>query len=403
MPSTLSLNTLQDAMAGDAAALRCRSSLQPAGGPGDKVFPPTYEGGVYIIEKRRLAGREDPATCVLLDSVQSQANRMEEALQVAIDLDQVRLPLIKVDFSDANASLIKPIDENVTSLTAPHRLADAILRDSEVEPGVPFRDSRYADRWRSASNANATPVYELCPTALLFGMWGAPEKPGGLGAKFQRAIRSEVVAIDAVVTDQRKGLRNDPLGIQRGASVIVGEENRWENATEKNAKKAKRPSEINHGPILFGPSHGGITMNHAEQIAVLSLAALRWLRFPGESNSWEPSDDQLRRDDAARTVLASIGICAWTLAFAGPGMSLRSGCDLCPQTAPEWELLAAPGEEPQRYSTNAEAGIKLLREAVDAARQAGLVFDDDVVLQPSGRLVELVRRSQEIAREKDED
>jgi len=49
------------------------------------VFPPTYAGAVYAIEKRRVPGRDEPVTCVLLDSVQSQANRMEEALQDAFD------------------------------------------------------------------------------------------------------------------------------------------------------------------------------------------------------------------------------------------------------------------------------------------------------------------------------
>jgi hypothetical protein len=37
MSETLTLQTLQDAMKGAAAAFRCRTVLQPAGGPGDKV------------------------------------------------------------------------------------------------------------------------------------------------------------------------------------------------------------------------------------------------------------------------------------------------------------------------------------------------------------------------------
>ena len=41
MNTTLSLQELQDAVVGNVAAFRCRRRLQPGGGAGDKVFPPT--------------------------------------------------------------------------------------------------------------------------------------------------------------------------------------------------------------------------------------------------------------------------------------------------------------------------------------------------------------------------
>src|SRR5437899_8808704 len=77
-PSILSLDDLRTAVR-TGAAFRCRNRLQPDGGNGCKVSPPTYAGGVYAVEDRRIDGRT--VRCVLLDSVQSQANRMEEALQ----------------------------------------------------------------------------------------------------------------------------------------------------------------------------------------------------------------------------------------------------------------------------------------------------------------------------------
>jgi hypothetical protein len=60
----LTLNDLGAAVTGRAAAFRCLRRLQPAGGEGDKVFPPTFVGGVYAIEQRRVPGREQPVTCV---------------------------------------------------------------------------------------------------------------------------------------------------------------------------------------------------------------------------------------------------------------------------------------------------------------------------------------------------
>src|SRR6266568_9101921 len=74
----LTLKHLNEAVEGGSAAFRCRMKLRPIGDDGDKVFPPTYAGGVYAVEDRRIDGRV--VRCVLLDSVQSQANRMEELL-----------------------------------------------------------------------------------------------------------------------------------------------------------------------------------------------------------------------------------------------------------------------------------------------------------------------------------
>ncbi|MFH1267044.1 MAG: type I-U CRISPR-associated RAMP protein Csb1/Cas7u [Planctomycetota bacterium] len=217
MAEALGFAQLKTAVAGSAAAFRSVSRLEPAGGPGDKIFPPTYAGGVYATEKRRVGtedGSEEVVECVLLDSVQSQANRMEEALLEAIRAERLQLPLIEVDFSGVD--LLKPVG-NVTSLQAPHRLADAILRDSLLEDGTPFRTSEYARQWGAANLFNATPIYRLCPTALVFGLWGSPDKPGGLGAKFERTIVSEIVGVDCLPTDRRLGFRIDPLEIKAAA------------------------------------------------------------------------------------------------------------------------------------------------------------------------------------------
>src|SRR5690606_15813953 len=110
----------------------------------------TFAGAVYATERRRIPGRSEPVECVLLDTVQSQANRMELALQEAIDAGELKLPLLVVDFSahdptgdiDADREKGRLIDAigKVTSLQVPHRLADAILRDSELD-GTPFRKS----------------------------------------------------------------------------------------------------------------------------------------------------------------------------------------------------------------------------------------------------------------------
>ena len=212
MSEKLTLDILDEAVK-KAAAFRCVTEYQPAGGPGDKIFPPTYLGGVYATENRLISGRRVP--CVLLDSVQSQANRMELALLQAWREGQISIPVITVDFSGHD---LREVGRNfrITSLDAPHRIADAILRDSVLEVNgqpVRFKDSEYARRWGAARLHDATELFRLCPTALIFGTWGSPEKPGGLGAKFARAIVSEIeeqcrihqVPIHAIDTMQELG------------------------------------------------------------------------------------------------------------------------------------------------------------------------------------------------------
>src|SRR5262245_31443283 len=146
----LSLEELKRAITGTGAAFRCMTEYQPAGGVGDKVFPPTYQGGRYAVEKRRIPGDLEPAICVLLDSVQSQANRMEMALFEAWEQGKIPLPVVTVDF--ANHGLPKTL--RITSLEAPHRIADALLRDSLLD-GKPFRKSEIGKRIDDVDSRNA--------------------------------------------------------------------------------------------------------------------------------------------------------------------------------------------------------------------------------------------------------
>ncbi len=73
----LTIDLLERAVSGEAVAIRAVTMLEPAGGPGDKIFPPTYtrEGRSetkYALEERLIDGKT--TATVLLDSVASQAN-----------------------------------------------------------------------------------------------------------------------------------------------------------------------------------------------------------------------------------------------------------------------------------------------------------------------------------------
>jgi CRISPR-associated protein Csb1 len=401
----LTIDVLRNA-AETAAAFRCRRRLRPAGGDGDKVFPPTFAGAVYAVENRRLPGQAEPVQCVLLDSVQSQANRMELALQEAIDAGTLKMPLLVVDFSkydptgDTEADKKDPgrlIDSigKITSLQVPHRLADAILRDSVIE-GKPFRHSDKGKALNRVSPANATPVFELCPTALVFGMWDSTGPKGGLGPKFERAMVSEIVGVGAQVGDLRRGVRRDPLEIRAAVKVLKNPDASWAVADEK-ARGADAPSAVNHSSVPFPKQRDrkteenqfdGVTIEYAEQITTLSLICLRRLRFPLNG---APTPEV---DGAARTVLSALGLCAATLAFES-GSGLRSRCLLWPDEPMNWEVLDKPGQPPKSYTLTGPAALNLLKDAVVAATKVRLPWSEaPILLSPSAELVKLVRLSQ---------
>lgn len=385
------------------AALRRKQALQPVGGKNDKIFPSTYpeerrgQGPRHVFERRRLNGRE--AWCVLVDSVQSQANRLEEALLAAVRQGVIALPYVTVDFRGAGLSGITEI----TSLEAPHRVYDAILRDSSLD-GQPFMKSELGIRLAEAKPGDATALLETSPTALLLGAWYSTGEGGGLGAKFPRCLVSEIIAVDVPVEDgptdartgevevrtsgRRTGSRIDPLGVLRRVEVFKGSQG-WDVVKERAGRNAKqvRPSEINHGNIAPTVHPLGITCDYVEHTAVLSFAGLRRLGFGGGE-----------RDAAARTLLAALGLVALAEQDAR-GYALRSRCDLVCEGRAPFELVHADGGIDDLKIDRAAARA-LYAAALDAARKAGFkLVADPIRLTPQDKLVEIVRRSQVLALE----
>lgn len=415
MTKPLSIDRLLSAVGGDAAAFRTRIALEPAGGPGDKVFPPTYTGGEYATEERRLPGYENPVPCVVLDSVQSQANRVEEALQDAIDEGRLTLPVVAVDFDQVPLVDPESNDEGIverigriTSLEAPHRIADAVLRDSEDFDGVAFRKTSAGQKLDSANIRDATPVYQICPTALLLGLWDSTGPKGGLGVKFQRALVSEIVGINAVA-GTRSSSRLDPLAISASATIYeAADGSGWtteagearEHKKKPNLfKKDGKPSEVNHSNIAptLEPGKGGVTIDSASMTTVISLAALRRLRFP------VACEQSHERNVAGRAVIAAIGLAGVALSLER-GLDLRSRCLLVSGAESNWELLSTVGAEVEQFSMDASSALKLLESAIAHAEKQGLTWEKEaILLRPSAKLVKLVRKSQLIALTKNGD
>lgn len=402
MSNTLTLDHLSSAVR-EAAAFRATIRLQPAGGPGTKVFPPTYAGAVYAVEERRINGEKVP--CVLIDSVQSQANRLEEALLAAYDEDRLDFPVLEVDFSEFSDI------GRITTLDAPHRIADAIFRDSQLN-GKNFRDSEEGKAFEAANIRNATALYQLCPTALVFGTWDSTGSRGGLGNKFARALVSEIIGVN-YVSGVKTSSRIDPLGIEK-CTLYRTNDGDWTSNIDQAAKDKKgnpelyasksgkgNPSAINHGNVVpdivkaersSDAIAGGVTVDYCYQTAVLSMPALRRLRFPDDAGK-QNSD----RNESARTVLAALGLAA-IVEQRQQGYFLRSRCDLVPESREFILELVTAGDDTEEFSLSVDAAAELLQQAVAKAEAIGLSWRTDVpTLQPKPALLDLVRKAREVA------
>lgn len=388
-------NQLSAAVASNAAAFRRITRLLPAGGHGSKVFPPTYSGGVYAQEQRRLADDKTVPT-VLLDSVQSQANRMELALLEAHNSGNMKLPLIQVNFSSDFPDI-----GIITTLDAPHRIADAIFRDSKLD-GKKFRESDIGKAFVNSNLRNATGLFQFCPHALIFGIWDSTSSEGGAGNKFQRALTSEIVGFH-VEPGVHTSSRLDPLGITLAAEVFRTEAGGWTlnpdeaKKNEKGELERLRPSELVHGNIVptVESLKGGVTLDYAMQTAVLSLPALRRLHFPVSG------DETPERNNAARTVLAALGLSAM-VHVQEQGYDLRSRCLLIADGLAPFELIANDGKI-ETFRLDAKEADSIFAEAVSNAKGLGLPWHDEPVeLQPEEQLIQAVsvsRRAKSCAEE----
>lgn len=174
----------------------------------------------------------------------------DEMPLLVVDFSEHYDPKLDKDAADKAGKLIDAVGK-VTSLQVPHRLADAILRDSELG-GIAFRVSDKGRALNQVSLANATPIFELCPTGLVFGMWDSTGPKGGLGPKFERTMVSEIVGVGAEVGDLRRGVRRDPFEIRAAVKVDKAPDKSW-TVAEPKAKGTgiDAPSGVNHSSIIF--------------------------------------------------------------------------------------------------------------------------------------------------------
>ena len=353
------------------AAIRITATYQPSGGPGSRVFPPTFpvsraDESPYLLEGRACDGQVRKA--VVLDQVPSQANRCEEAIAAAWRRDQVRLPMLRL-VHEGTASF------ELTGLEAPHRAFDAYWRDS-MRDGKKFDATGIGKELQKASLDEASALLQYDPGTLVYGGWNSHRK--GRPAKFPRLYSSEMIGWDPV-PGVRKAGRMDPANL---TGSHTGDNDAWTYSPNAAKKKDAKLSKIGHGNIAPNAAHGGVTITQASRLGVLSLTATRRVRFGNRDESAQ---------DAARVLLLGLALLGDRLAFGGAGVWLRSGCDLVQETETlEW---IGRGGVAEAFTLTAAEAIKLFNEAWEAAREPMQLEPITVEFTPSPALASAIEFS----------
>ncbi len=317
-----------DALADDRdgpVALHLRQPLMPVEGRGSVVFPPTYADVGYNIDEL-----SDGTKIALMDSVGSQANRMEPVFLSAAPGEQ----------ENPRAGLVPQIDiaygneQSVSILKAGHRLGDAVIRSTALKDRSRAAFEAFLDR------GDAAPLAKLAPTSLVFGVWDSRDTQAKLPRLVQSTIRAENVD---VLT--RSAQYNPPLDY--AALEVFSETDKEKQQGDPKSPLAKRgfvhvPAVRTHGGIVArGPIRRDVTVN---------LIALR--RLDGQNGS------------ALRRYILGLALVAATAPMDG---FLRAGCllTLDPDEKGAWHAVARSGERAP-VGLNEDAALRYARGAAGA-------------------------------------
>lgn len=291
------------------AAIVMRQHLKPVEGDNAVVFPPTFtEIGYNIDELTDADGRVTRNVC-LMDSVGSQANRME--------------PIFKEEpYSDLVPGLavtIPKTNETIDILDAGHRIADAVVRFSDLSEEI-------KNAFLAAKDGNATPLAKLAPTSLVFGCWDSR----GTGVKLPRIVRATIRALN--IRELTRSATYVAASNFKEAGVL-DEKDAKAAETASTAKPAKASVAGLANALAIG-TPGGVLLDESSELlreAVLSLSALHQLAGPDKNETAK-----------LRNYILGLALVAFT---APQETFLRMGCELTgdPDKPPTWETVQHDG------------------------------------------------------------
>ena len=306
------------ALTADSAivALTVRQPLASVEAGDVPVAPPTYpparETGTHRFDTPYpVNATRDGVHLCELDSVASQANRMEAAFTAEL-ADVVPRHVVRAG----------RFERDLTAL--PHRIADAAIRASALAP-------RIRAAFEAFDAGDAAPMARLAPTSLVYGAWDSRDTRVRIPRAIASAIRAHDVSVLTRSSVYSGAFAQDALGLDDRA---------WKRAA--GAGLAPAPRIDRAGGILV---HGGIV--HSASIV---LAGLRGCRTS---------------DAGEGLPVYLLGLALGGLVTTGRRYHLRSGCVLVPAGAPEWRAVIETGER-IAVAVDAETVVGELRAAARA-------------------------------------
>lgn len=325
------------------------------------IYPPTYAPEKKNSSTHNYVGLDEKtgvAEAVLVDSVGSFANRMEEQLaQLGI------LPDISIKIGNRSLSIHE----------LPHRAYDAILRDSELD-GVTWRNSEIGKKVLSSDMRNATALYQYAPLTLLLGGWDSHGGDAGHGTKIARSVSCEIWGYD-VRTASHLTQRIDPLGIKKDE-----QKHSLKEGVLTPDNKGKKPSELGHGDVPSS-AEKGVFVGRIEFTGAISLTRLNRYQFPDEEGTITE-----QRNVAAREVLKQLALLGISLTL--DSLDLRSGCELY-TTERAFSLISSDGTI-EAYTPPSDTTALL--NAIEIAEAQGLKFAESLQLHAGKALAGLASK-----------
>ncbi|MDA8142113.1 MAG: type I-U CRISPR-associated RAMP protein Csb1/Cas7u [Desulfobacteraceae bacterium] len=246
------------------AALVIREHLIPVEGADGVCFPSTYANIGYNIDGEDRARNPDAKNVAIVDSVGSQANRIEPMFTE--DPYKALVPQI----------IITAGNQSINLLNAGHRAGDAIVRYSEI--GGDLRSA-----FRETLKGNALPLAKIAPTSLVFGVWDSRDTQ----AKLPRLVASTIRAFN-VRKLKRSATYLAPVDyVSEG--VISAEDAQKADGSSKNPL-----SSTGFVNALANETHGGVIAEGGiRRDAVLALSALKLLK--AENKEGQNATEKLQR------------------------------------------------------------------------------------------------------------
>ena len=366
--------------------------------PDGIVCPATYaaskrgEPPYIAFRKAFVDGRQRDV--VVLDSPQSQSNRVELAILAASRAKRIAYPDIEIAFP---AEAAEPV---YSVLQLSHRIYDAVMRACMLD-GKPFFQSAIGKNILAARLPTASALFEHAPITLVLGAWDSNGGGGPLSAKIPRLLTSEIIGLDVQPADI-SSTKFDPMDIRSNVAELLPTGDtvrRFEikGAGGKGGKsKGKKPSEFGFGSVPATAVPRAAVVSGAIQTSVLSCSGLRNISFPASDGEIDAA-----RDQAGRAVLAALALYG-LIAQNEAGYLLRSRCELLPHDAGRLEMIGRTLKDVETTELGADTARALLAEACANASEHGLKFRDHMLrLQADDRLQELVRRSRDAAAQED--